>query len=261
MSSKATFKTGLQQLFNPQALIPFVIATIMLAILGAAIYDTLKLFFGEGRYSTFLIISLFALAAFLVTAWLFVRFVNRLKPAAPLVGKQSPDKHKGLILLVSSEPVCRHAIKWHTPELRHCWLVCSSEERSIKPGNALQKELRAGGVNARVVHIEDVYDPVEFRDRVNQIYEQLPDDLSESDVILDFTGMTGCASVGSVLACLSDLRPIQYTPAEFDAALKAVQPRDPVEVLLDWRMFTPSVSGNLADSANPATQEVRSLST
>jgi hypothetical protein len=72
---------------------------------------------------------------------------------------------------------------------------------------------------------------------VERIYSDLPPGCLETDVILDFTGMTACASVGSVLACLNENRSIQYTPAQYDTTLKAMQPLDPVEVVLHWGML------------------------
>ncbi len=77
---------------------------------------------------------------------------------------------------------------------------------------------------------------VECRNTVDRIYTHLPADLPESEVILDFTGMTSIASVGAVLACLNDQRPIQYTPAVFDSALKVLRPRDPIEIVLNWNI-------------------------
>jgi hypothetical protein len=42
--------------------------------------------------------------------------------------------------------------------------------------------------------------------------------------------------VGAVLACLHDQRSIQYTPAIYDKALQAQQPRDPIEIVLSWHV-------------------------
>jgi hypothetical protein len=100
----------------------------------------------------------------------------------------------------------------------------------------LEAELQAQGKKAKLVLINDVYDLLECRNQVDEIYTQLPAGLSPSDVILDFTGMTAMASVGSVLACLDEQRSLQYTPAVFDEQLRAMRPRDPVEVVLTWGM-------------------------
>jgi hypothetical protein len=73
--------------------------------------------------------------------------------------------------------------------------------------------------------------------KVDAIYTQLPAGCTPTDVIPDFTGMTTIASVGAVLACLDEQRAMQYTPAVFDETLHAIQPRDPVEVVLSWGML------------------------
>jgi hypothetical protein len=100
----------------------------------------------------------------------------------------------------------------------------------------LRNELQGQGQDVELVFIHDVLDPVECRNTVDRLYTHLPGDLPESEVILDFTGMTSIASVGAVLACLNDQRPIQYTPAVFDSALKVLRPRDPIEIVLNWNI-------------------------
>ena len=113
-----------------------------------------------------------------------------------------------------------------------CWLLCST--RTIPIAREIEKELDAQGKLATHELIKDVFDPLECRDKVEEIYKTLPDGWKEDDVILDFTGMTACASVGSVLACLDEKRAIQYTPGQYDEDLKAMQPLEPVEVVLHW---------------------------
>jgi hypothetical protein len=49
--------------------------------------------------------------------------------------------------------------------------------------------------------------------------------------------MTVIVSVGAVIACLSENRAIQYTPAARDERLQNPIPLDPVEVELDWQML------------------------
>ena len=116
--------------------------------------------------------------------------------------------------------------------------MCS--EQTLPLAGKLRAELQAGK-KAELVVLNDVFDLVECRNKVDTIYTQLPAGCTPADVILDFTGMTTIASVGAVLACLDDQRAMQYTPAVFDEQLHAVQPRDPVEVVL-----------SLGDAGEPA---------
>lgn len=101
-----------------------------------------------------------------------------------------------------------------------------------------------------MVFVSDVYDPLEFKQKVESIYAALPEGFVESDVILDFTGMTGCASVGSVVACLDEHRPKQYTPGHYNTKLEAKQPIDPVEIVLHWRLLRSPVLAESTTTAN-----------
>jgi hypothetical protein len=92
-------------------------------------------------------------------------------------------------------------------------------------------------VAAEIVPVENVFNPMALKEKVGRIYENLPGGLEETDVILDFTGLTALASVGAVLACLDEKRSIQYVPAEYDRQLKPIKALDPVEIVLTWRIF------------------------
>jgi len=238
------FSDGWRLIFTPRALAPFLLGSLALSILGNAGYQLLTNWFGTGSWAVggVLIGSVLVL---MLTAWILSRLVNRLRPFPPLANKRPPEKRKGLILLISSEEIARQAVAWHHDRLKYCWLFFSSSEKSTDAANKLRDELIADGKKVEMVFINDVLDPVEYQAKVERIYSGLPSDCLESDLILDFTGMTACASVGSVLACLNEKRPIQYTPARYDTALKAMQPLDPVEVVLHWGLLRPPPASNV----------------
>jgi hypothetical protein len=235
MKMQRPFASGLQLMFTPEALIPFLIGTLALAVLGNAVYQLLTNYLGTCNMAV-VKIGVGAVVTVVGMAWVLSRFVNRLRPSPPLLGKQPPEKRKGLILLVSNEATSREAIEWHQNALEYCWLLCSTQSASI--AEKLRQELTRQGKTVKVDLINDIFDPLEYRDKVEAIYAEMPDGWAESDVILDFTGMTACASVGSVLACLNEQRAIQYTPGQYDTALKAMQPLDPVEVVLHWGVLS-----------------------
>jgi hypothetical protein len=168
-------------------------------------------------------------------AWIIEHLARRWHPAPPLPNKQPPQQRRGIIFLVSNEPTIRRALAWHHDTLQWCWLVCS--EQTLPLAGKLRAELQVQEKKVEMVVLNDVFDLVECRNKVHAIYSQLPADCTPVDVILDFTGMTTIASVGAVLACLDDQRAMQYTPAVFDETLHAIQPRDPVEVVLSWGML------------------------
>jgi hypothetical protein len=130
-------------------------------------------------------------------------------------------------------------------------LLCSAQSASI--AESIKRDFVEQGVKAHLIMINDVFDPLEYKQKVEHIYSDLPADCQETEVILDFTGMTACASVGSVLASLSEHRSIQYTPAQYDTSLKTVVPLDPVEVILRWGLLslstTPEVSKTSPEKA------------
>lgn len=225
------FTQGLQLITAPQTLTTFLVGGVAIGVLGDAVYQLLTNWLTTSNWAVWRII-IGSVLVLLVVIWVFGRIVSKMQPAPPLPGKKAPDKRRGLIVLVSNEPTARKAIEWHLDKLELCWLVCSEQSHPV--AEKLRDELLKKGRNAELIFIHDVYDPVECRNEVNRIFELLPEGYSAADVILDFTGMTAVASVGSVLACLDEDRSIQYVPGVFDKELKVIQPRDPVEIVLDW---------------------------
>lgn len=238
-----SFISTLQLFFTPEALIPFLFGCLALAVLGNAVYGLLTNWLGQS--STVLIaIGSSALLILILAAFVLFLFVRKLRPSLSLADKPRPTKRRGLILLVSNEDTCRKAIDWHKDVLEKCWLLYSSADRSSNAAETLRGELLNDSKEPVLIMVNDVYDPLEFRKEVNKIYTELPNGWTESDVIFDFTGMTACGSVGGVLACLPEERPIQYTPAIYNEKLKALQPLDPVEVVLHWGILKPPPYGS-----------------
>lgn len=233
---RRSFSTGLQVIMAPQTLTTFLLGGVALGVLGNAAYQLLTNWLTTSN-SAAIRILIGSVLTLIGVGWFLSRLAHRLRPAPPLPNKRQPEKRRGMIFLVSNEPTIRKALEWHGASLRWCWLVCS--EQSMPLATKLKNELVEQGKRAELVLINDVLDPVECRNKVDDIYARLPDGCAESDVILDFTGMTAIASVGAVLACLDERRAIQYTPGVFNTELKAVQPRDPVEIVLNWGLLSP----------------------
>jgi hypothetical protein len=234
MARRLPLASGIQVLTAPKTLLTFLTGGIALSVLGNAVYQLLTNWFTTSNSAIVGIIIVFVLVLVGV-AWMIERLARRWHPAPPLPNKQPPQQRRGIIFLVSNEPTIRRALAWHRDTLQWCWLVCS--EQTLPLAGKLKAELQAQGKKAELVVLNDVFDLVECRNRVDAIYTQLPAGYTPGDVILDFTGMTTVASVGAVLACLDEQRAMQYTPAVFDETLHAIQPRDPVEVVLSWGML------------------------
>lgn len=221
----------------------------MMAVAGNALYGLLTNMLGTSNKS---IIGI-GISALLVLggAVMALKYIIKQFHIAPaLSGKRPPTPRKGLILMVSEIETCRKAIDWHRDELKHCWLLYSAKTQDT--AEKLRQESDETGVKTEMMFISDVYDPLEFKQKVESIYAAPPERLVESDVILDFTGMTGCASVGGVIACLDEQRPKQYTPGQYNQQLKAIQPLNPVEIVLHWDLLrspAPLTSANLTPVA------------
>lgn len=245
---RGSLASGLKLLSAPKTLATFLLGGVALGVLGNAVYQVLTNWLTTSNWAAVRII-IGALAVLMSAVWLLGRLAHRLHVAPPLPDKKAPEKRRGVIFLVSNEPTIRKALDWHRETLEWCRLICS--EQSLPLAGKLKAELKQRGVDAELALINDVLDPVECRNTVDLIYATLPEGLGESEVILDFTGMTAIASVGAVLACLDEQRSIQYTPGVFDAELKAVRPRDPVEIVLTWDTLRRPAGASAKAATNP----------
>jgi hypothetical protein len=234
MINSRTFSRGLQKIFSEQPLLYFLVGTIAVAVLGNAVYQLLTNIFGEDKRAA-TGIAAGSVLILLWASWHVGRIIKFGKPINPIANESRPIKRKGLILLVSKEETCRKAIEWHQQKLEHCWLICSQLSKPV--AKTLKDQLEDINVVARIEEIKDAFDPIGLKEKVDSIYENLPANCQEADVILDFTGMTVLASVGSVLACLDESRAIQYVPAEYNDKGQPVKPLDPIEIVLTWSIL------------------------
>ena len=223
-----------KRFFNPETLIPFFLGAIFLSVLGNAISDILKAIIGDSIGSA-IKISIGSILIFIFCVWLLNKSLNTNLPPMDL-GKSSPRKHRGLILLVSREEPCRKAIKHHYPKLEYCWLICSLQTSNIA------KQLEQDFPKLKIPQLQiinDVYDPIEFSRAVTKIYDRLPNGLTKNDVISDFTGMTAQGSVGMTIASLLMRKSrLQYTPAELRDGKPTGNSLNPIEIVLNRKRFS-----------------------
>lgn len=225
---------ALKIVFSPETILPFLVGSVFLAVLGNSVYDIFKKTFGETIPDLVKIaaIALLILGSAVGTvSWVIAHRLSRLPIDVPFEVQQKAldRRYKGLILLVSNPEVCRTAIQFHQPTLKRCWLICSS--KTLDQAEALQHQFPEC-VEQPIV-INDIYDPLKFRNCIHAIYRtRLPKGWQASDVIADYTGMTAHASVGTVLACVGSDRPLQYTPAKVDRHDKITGSLSPIRILL-----------------------------
>ncbi len=217
--------------YTPKALAPFLIGAMFLSVVGNAVYGLLTDLLGTTRWAL-IGITVGALLIFLLCLWLVTMVMTQM--GRPLRAYTcTPEKHKGLILLVSRTEACEKAITSHRSILQQIWLLCSAKTLHIAEQI---RDANADLVVNEPIVINDLNNPLEVKGWIEQIYAGLPSDWEESDLIADYTGMTAHCSVGVALACLSPTRHLQYTPAIFDANLNAVGSGEPIEVRLDWEL-------------------------
>lgn len=235
MSMRNSFTQATKVFFNPETILPFMLGSVFLSIFGSSVYDILKNALGS-QTSDLVKIAIGALLIFLLSAgvayWSISRRIADRDRDSLFLKKKKPRKYRGLILLVSKIEPCEQAIRYHLPELKRCWLVCS--EQSLSTAEELRQKFPQVCQDTPIV-IKDVYDPREFCDHIDDIYcKYLPQDWAESDVIADFTGMTAHGSVGMALATLGTNRPLQYTPADKpnSSPMRPLRSLYPIEIIL-----------------------------
>jgi hypothetical protein len=226
------FANVIQVFFTPGALVPFLFGSTFLGVLSNAVYGLITNTLGATS-SALVAMAVGSILIFLLCVWFFANVLARLEPRPVGAHTRAPEKHRGLILLVSRQEPCEKAIAYHQPKLEQCWLLCSAQTLSI--ARQIQKNYAAACTDDPLV-VNDLNNPLEVKQLVEQIHTQLPSGWSESDLIVDYTGMTVHCSVGAALACLSPARHIQYTPAFFDENRNPLGSGDPIEVRLDWEL-------------------------
>ena len=243
---RSNLSRALEVFFSPATILPFLVGSLFLALLGNATYDILKNVIGTDNSSlfkiAFLALLVFVICVALVAA-IITRRVNRLRHDRPVIHKRQPKKYPGLILLVSQVESCRTAIAYHQPKLQQCWLICSVQ--TMEKAQEIVREFPGVCIDDPIV-VNDIYDPIEFRDVINSIYaDRLPVGWAAADVIADYAGMTAHGSVGMVLANLMTDRPLQYTPANVDRVTgKIVGSLEPIEITLTWTSTGDQKKGN-----------------
>lgn len=222
------FSKAAKIFFNPETLIPFIIGTMFLSVLGNALTQILFNIFGETTNAS-VGIALGSVLIFIFSVWFLAKSLAKMRSPEVDLGKLPPKKHKGLLLLVSRDEPCRKAIEYHLPQLECCWLICSTQ--SIDIAKKLKQDFSKLKISEPIV-VNDIYDPLEFYHFVRKIYKSLPSGWTIEDAIADFTGMTAQASVGMVLASLSVQSPLQYTPAELQDGQATGRSFNPIEITL-----------------------------
>lgn len=228
MAQKRQIRAVAQIFFSPEALVPFFVGSVFLAVVGNAVFELLKKLIGEGPGSLALILVLATLVfLFAVVAFYWV-LKRKTRPIEASFGKP-PSKHRGLVVLVSRQEPAARAIAFHQEKLRWVQPICSL--KSYSEAKALQKEFEGRDFSVQEpLVVNNVFDVSEAKEVVERALNALPADISAEEVICDLTGMPAQCSLGMFLACIPRGIALQYTPAVTDEQGNIVRSADPIEI-------------------------------
>lgn len=208
----------LNLLFNPQVPLLFVLGSIVLALLGNAVYDLVVALLGASLPTYVGLITVTGLIFVLLSRWfreLLAVVARRRPPAVRLPDEERSDPQPALVLLVGLGPRERGpewpVIEWHLQGgvLRHCWLVVSPEGRAH--ADDLQFQLLERNVRAEVVEIAGANQAASAHAAVvRSVGEALNRAYTVEQVVVDITGGTKPMSAGAALACLERGAIVEY---------------------------------------------------
>lgn len=229
-------KKVIARLFNADKVPPLLFLGIiyLIGITTNSLSDAIKEYSGLESWLT----TVIGLSFLLLIIMLFdpiPKFINYLiARRGRLVSNMglSPERHKSLIVFCSVGPniSAEQAILFHykglnsehqDTVLEHCYLVTAGDASKKAAKELVEKLVKEGFPPDIFKYIDkmsgdDADNPEQVYKIIEEIYQSLPDDLEESDVIADYTGGTKSMTAGMVLACalphrkLQVLKPRQY---------------------------------------------------
>jgi hypothetical protein len=161
---------------------------------------------------------------------LFMLFVN---PFSKLINKivnsgtfstttLQKKSYKGLIVFASKgdNPSAANAIREHINNLKKCWIITGdtneiegSKKNALSLTEIFKEELKKKNDPNffQIVEMpgEFAYDPAKVYEKIESIFADLPEGITEKDVISDYTGGTKSMTAGMILSCALPSRDLQ----------------------------------------------------
>lgn len=206
----------LNLLFNPQVPLLFVLGSVVLALLGNAVYDFAITLLGASLLSYAGLILVTGLLFIVLSNWfreLLRAVARRAPPVVKLPDEERSDPQPALVMLVGVGPRERGpewpVLEWHMRDstLRRCWLVVSPEGKQF--AEDLRYELHARNVRAEIVEIAGANQAVSAHQAVLQAVGEARIRY-EDRIAVDITGGTKPMSAGAALACLEAEVVLEY---------------------------------------------------
>jgi hypothetical protein len=188
--------------------------------------------------------------------WIFPKVLKKWRRNSRIEHREA-EPVKALIAAVGlgeGETAAETSIKFHAPELQHCWLLVTKQadknfqkiyERysNYNPGDETH-EPRYPGDDGHSIEIykREIKDPFDIDNVVKvvkSIYREAEEfGIPEHDILCDYTGATAIVSTGMILVtALSENRNLQYLkPNAVDANGRAISSQGSTPVLIDFVM-------------------------
>lgn len=225
--------------FTPRFPLFFIFGALALAVLGNVFTDLVKFYLGSEPRQLWLILGVAAGVLAIVVALAYSFGAIRARWTAggyAVINQPQPRRYRGLIAFVSlaQRAHLEKAMQYHGEQLERVWLIATKEARGL--AQELQGEYVTAKRTLTLVPLENEWDLQMVQNVIEAIYREQLGDLTEAEVIADFTGGTKPMTVGMIFACLSSARHLEYVPARYDSS-KPVEALDPVEYFLDKPAF------------------------
>lgn len=202
----------------------FVIASLVLAMLGNALYELVLLMFGAQPITLIgIIVGSALIFPFLV--WSIRRVIEGIagkQQTIEVIPAERIEPHSALVLPVGlrSQGPERAILEWHQSGrvLRDCWLIVSSQVRSDAQSKVsdLTQWLIENNVDVHIIDIADATSLDETFRAAMQALREAHGPVQALPVVVDITGGTAVMSVGMALAARNWNTPVRYYPAVYN---------------------------------------------
>lgn len=213
----------LEQFLDSRTPLLFIVASLVLASLGNALYELILMIFGQ-QPVTLVGIIIGTTLVFPFLFWSLRRAIERIagqqQSVINIEQAEQIKPHNGLILPVGlrKDGPERTILEWHMQDatLRACWLVVSPRVKKEDKLGDLKQWLMERNVDVNTIDITDATSLEEaFRAGVQALREAHASSRA-LPVAVDITGGTAVMSVGLALAALNWNVQVQYYPAIYD---------------------------------------------
>ncbi len=216
-----------EMITDPRVPVLFLLGSVVLAVLGNAVYDLLMELTAPARDNALVLRlellstgAVIALVGIVASIWLWYRLQRRRLPPDVAPAQLLDAGYAGLILFVSerADAAERAAITYHLEmqTLRQLWLIVTRESREKTLDLIRWLREQPGGDHVQVTQLPltDAFDLASAYETLIGALALTGQDLDH--VIVDITGGTKYMSTGAVLACREYGVPMQYVRVPFE---------------------------------------------